>query len=75
MKADPKAIIRIIQEADTKIDFNSFTEEADLRDIGADSLDMMTIILEVQTKYDLEIPDEQIENLISVSKICRYING
>lgn len=75
MKADPAVIIRIIQEANTKIDFDSFNEVADLRDIGADSLDMMTIILEVQTKYDLEIPDEQIENLTSVSKICRYING
>jgi acyl carrier protein len=75
MKADAKAIIKIIQEAKTKIDFDSFNEQADLRDIGADSLDMMTIILEVQTKYDLEIPDEQIENLTSVSKICQYING
>ena len=75
MKADTKAIIKIIQEAKTKIDFDSFNEEADLRDIGADSLDMMTIILEVQTMYDLEIPDEQIENLTSVSKICQYING
>jgi acyl carrier protein len=75
MKADPEVIKRIIQEADTKIDFDSFNEVADLRDIGADSLDMMTIILEVQTKYDLEIPDDQIENLTSVSKICRYING
>jgi acyl carrier protein len=75
MKADSKAIIRIIQEANTKIDFDSFNEEADLRDIGADSLDMMTIILEVQSNYNLEIPDEQIENLTSVLKICQYING
>lgn len=75
MRADAKKIIQIISNSNTQIDFNTLTPDADLRDIGADSLDMMNILLAVQEEYGLEIPDEKIEDLSSVSDICDFVNS
>lgn len=66
-------IIELIKGANTMIDIDILTVDANLRDIGADSLDIMNILLAVQEKHDIEIPDEDVENLQTVSAICSYI--
>jgi len=73
MKAEPKEIIQIIHDAQTQIEMSKLSSEVDLREIGADSLDMMNIFLAVQEKFGVEVPDEEIENLTSVADICNFI--
>lgn len=75
MKAKAEEIFRIIKDAETMIAPDKLTENADLRDIGADSLDMMNILLSIQEKYGVEVPDEDIEKLASISDICNYLNN
>ena len=67
-------LVRIIKDAKTVIDLNTLSPDVNLRDIGADSLDMMNIFLAIQEKYNVEIPDDEIENLVSIESICNYIN-
>lgn len=74
MQIDSQKIIKIIEGEQTQIDLDALNPQADLRDIGADSLDMMSIFLAVQEEFDVEIPDEEIENLTSVNEICTFIN-
>lgn len=75
MKAEQSEVVKIIRDANTQIDFDKLSPEIYLRDIGADSLDMMTILLGLQDKYGVEIPDEDVEKLTSVATICDFINN
>jgi acyl carrier protein len=47
----------------------SFSEQ------GIDSLDMMSIFLNIEEKFNLKIPDADIDKLVSVEKIVEYVNG
>lgn len=67
-------IINLIKNANTMIDMDDLTADANLRDIGADSLDMMNILLAIQEKYAVEVPDKEIEKLVNVTAICTYLN-
>lgn len=67
-------VIGIIRAAQTRIHIGSLTRDASLREIGADSLDMMTILLDVQTAVGVEIPDSDVGKLTSVDSIVEYVN-
>jgi len=45
-----------------------------LREIGLDSLDFMSILFSVQEKYNIDIPDEDIDGLNTLNKLIRYID-
>ena len=50
------------------------TEEAEvIEDLGADSLDIVDLVMTLEEEFDTEIPDEDIENLKTVGDIVRYI--
>ena len=44
-----------------------------LNDIGADSLDFIEIIMEVEKEHDIFIPDSIAENLVTVNSLTNYI--
>ena len=64
---------KIIENARTKVNLDELKDEDDLREAGADSLDMMTIILDVSERTGLEVPDEDVEHLTSINSIVTYI--
>ena len=42
-------------------------------DLGADSLDIVALVMTLEEEFDTEIPDEDIENLKTVGDIVKYI--
>ncbi len=44
-------------------------------DLGADSLDVVELIMEFEEKFDLEIPDEDAEGIVTVADAVRYIES
>lgn len=42
-------------------------------DLGADSLDIVELIMALETEFDLEIPDEDAEKISTVSDVVGYI--
>lgn len=42
-------------------------------DLGADSLDIVDLVMTLEEEFDTEIPDEDIENLKTVGNIVKYI--
>ena len=44
-----------------------------MKDLEADSLDAVEIILGVEEEYGIEIPDEVAENFTKVSDIVKYV--
>ncbi len=59
-----------------KIDPNTITLETNLQeDLGADSLDLVEIIMEFETKFGLKIPDEDILKLKTIGDAIEYIEA
>nr|WP_319000978.1 acyl carrier protein [Clostridium estertheticum] len=48
-------------------------ESSFMNDLGADSLDIVELIMELEEKYDIEIPDEDVEKIATVGDIVEYI--
>ena len=42
-------------------------------DLGADSLDVVDLIMSLEEEFDVEIPDEDIESIKTVEDIVRFI--
>lgn len=42
-------------------------------DLGADSLDIVDLVMTLEEEFDTVIPDEDIENLKTVGDIVKYI--
>ena len=58
------------------IDEDIVTPETDLiKDLGADSLDAVELVMALEEEYGIEIPDEEVANLLTVQAIVDYIEG
>ncbi len=44
-------------------------------DLGADSLDIVDLIMSLEEEFDCEIPDEEVEGIKTVSDIVKYIEA
>lgn len=42
-------------------------------DLGADSLDVVDLVMSLEDEFDIEIPDEDIENIHTVGDLVKYI--
>ena len=48
-------------------------EASIIDDLGADSLDVVDLVMTLEDEFDTEIPDEEIENIKTVGDIVRFI--
>ena len=56
------------------LDAEQVTEDSEvIDDLGADSLDIVDLVMTLEEEFDTEIPDEDIENLRTVGDIVKYI--
>lgn len=56
------------------LDEEQVTEDSEvIDDLGADSLDIVDLVMTLEEDFDTEIPDEDIENLRTVGDIVKYI--
>jgi acyl carrier protein len=46
-----------------------------IEDLGADSLDIVELIMALEEEYDMEIPDEDAEKIQTVDDVVKYIQG
>lgn len=44
-------------------------------DLGADSLDVVELVMELEDEFDLEISDEDAEKISTVQDVVDYINN
>ena len=42
-------------------------------DLGADSLDLVELIMAMEEKFDIEIPDEDAEKIVTVQDAVDYV--
>ncbi len=64
----------IVDQLDAAAD--DVTAEASIiDDLGADSLDVVDLISSVEDEFDVEIPDEEVENIKTVGDIVAFIEN
>lgn len=53
---------------------DSVNEEASfIEDLGADSLDIVELIMAIEEEFDIEIPDTDAEKVVTVGDVVDYI--
>ena len=58
------------------VDPSKVTMEASFKeDLGADSLDVVELVMELEDQFDLEISDEDAEKITTVGEVVNYIQS
>ena len=68
--------IKDIMEEELGKDRNEVTLESDIiKDLGLDSLDVVTLIMAVEDEYGFTADDDEIVNLKTVGDVVKYIEN
>lgn len=68
--------IRAILCEQLDVEESAVTMESNIaEDLGADSLDVVDLIMSIEDEFDLEVPDDQIENIKTVGDVVNYIEN
>jgi len=46
-----------------------------IEDLGADSLDTVELVMAFEEEFDIEVPDEEAEKLVSVGDVVKYVQA
>ena len=58
------------------VDEAEVTENARfIEDLGADSLDLVELVMRFEEEFDIEIPDEDAEKIRTVQDVINYLNA
>lgn len=56
------------------VDADKVTMSASItEDLGADSLDLVDLVMSLEEEFDIEIPDEAVENIKTIGDIVKFI--
>ena len=70
-----ESVKRIVNEQ-LGLDENEITMDSNfLEDLGADSLELIDLIMALETEFDLEVPEEDIEEIETVGDVVSYIKS
>lgn len=62
----------VVDQLDVEED--KVTEAASITDdLGADSLDVVDLVMSFEEEFDIEIPDDQVEKIKTVGDIVKFI--
>ncbi len=58
------------------VEEDKITANTDLQeDLGADSLDVVDLLMSIEDEFEVEVPDEEIENIKTVGSLVSYIEA
>lgn len=57
------------------VDAATINPQSTLQDLGADSLDMVDIIMKIEEEFGIEINDEDAEGLANVQDVINYVHA
>ena len=75
MKNIRERVEKILVDNYLILEDQSITDESNLYDLGLDSLDVVEFIMFVEREFDISIPDEKAENILTVGELVSYIEN
>lgn len=68
--------VRDILAEQLRLDPDKITPDAEIiADLGADSLDVLQLLMTIEDEYGVRIPDEELENFRTVGDIVEYVEA
>lgn len=68
--------IRAILAEQLDVEEDEITMESSIaEDLGADSLDVVDLIMSIEDEFEIEVPDDQVENIKTVGDVVNYIES
>ena len=64
------ASVTVRVDADTKQKAANIAE-----DLGADSMDVVDLIMSIEDEFEIEVPDESVENIKTVGDVVNFIEN
>ena len=55
------------------IEQDEITMDTSFEDLGADSLDLFEMVMALEDEYSVEIPAEDLQNLLTVGDVMKYL--
>lgn len=56
------------------VEEDTINEDTSLQDdLGADSLDVVDLLMSIEDEFEIEVPDEDVENIKTVGALVSYI--
>ena len=74
-KVTAEQILDVIEKTRSVKDVNALDLGMPLSEQGMDSLDFSGVLFNVDETFDVEIPDEDVDKLLTVNDIVAYINS
>jgi acyl carrier protein len=73
--ADNSNKVKDIIEKELGVEREKLTPDASfIEDLGADSLDIVELVMEFEKEFNIDIPDEDAEKLRTVGDAMQYLN-
>ena len=58
------------------VEEDKVTADTDLQeDLGADSLDVVDLLMSIEDEFGVEVPDDEIDNIKTVGSLVSYIEA
>ena len=73
MNVTQEEIFSIVVSAGVSADVSTIKGDTLLSKVGIDSLEMMDVLLRIEEKYSIKIPDEDIDALNTIDSIVSYL--
>ena len=66
--------VKAILSEQFDVEEDSITAETTLADdLGADSLDVVDLLMSIEDEFEVEVPDSEVENIKTVGDLVKYI--
>lgn len=63
-----KTVLKIVRKEDF-----AFTPATTFKDLGADSLDVVQVLVALEDTFDIEIPDEDMKGMANMGDMIAYV--
>ncbi|MBQ7964527.1 MAG: acyl carrier protein [Ruminococcus sp.] len=68
--------VKMILADQLEVEEDTINADTDIQDdLGADSLDVVDLIMSLEDEFEIEVPDEDIEKLRTVGALVSYIES
>ena len=66
--------VKAILSKQFDVEEDSITMESSITDdLGADSLDVVDLLMSIEDEFEVEVPDSEVENIKTVGDLVKYI--